>query len=301
MKPAALAAAVLLCPGIAQAADIAFGPLTLAYDAGRWEALAADDGAVLRCIADGCDPTPVEFLVLADDGASCSSDAMYPALTDAFPGATGWGVNPRVIGNLVLYLGFAKYGPLLDHPSAVRACVTHDGASVHITSRVDAGWPTVDHAWETSELLMGLRAAPGERREVAVGALAIGYDSAAWQPYQQVDDGWLLACLPPACDPEAWVSATMRPPGEACPPAEPSEFRDVDAVAVIGRDALVFELQTIRLGCRNLVPLLHSACTMHAGRAYVIETLDEACRTHPEVPIESIQALVEDTGRAGDR
>lgn len=128
---AAVALAVLLSPGLAQAADIALGPLTLVYDAARWEATAADDGAVLRCTADGCAPTPVVFAVRTDGGASCSDEAMYPALAAAFPDAPYHGANPHVIGNLVLWLGLAGHGPLLTDPDAVRGCVAHRACVMH--------------------------------------------------------------------------------------------------------------------------------------------------------------------------
>src|SRR5690606_35449497 len=86
------------------------------YLAVRLEDTSDDDVLFFRCTADGCAQTPGVFAVRTDGGASCSDEAMYPALAAAFPDAPYHGANPHVIGNLVLWLGLAGHGPAADRP-----------------------------------------------------------------------------------------------------------------------------------------------------------------------------------------
>lgn len=290
-------AIALLLPSVAFGADVEIGPYRLEYEKSEWRIDETEAGWRAICLVERCADAIVDLAVSPAELFDCDSEAVVAAAIETFPAADRHGANPYVVGNLLVEFAFAGFGDPLSAPRAALACVTHDGHTIRIQSQLQDGTVSLGHLPAVQSLLNGLRAPDGVERDIHLVGLQLRYWSDRWQVDQMTATEVTMHCLPPECDSSASVQISVHE-SETCPdPLEADAYAShIDTWSLVSDHGVRWSMQSIHLGCRNLVPPLLSACTASFGRTYTITSGPGfGCRFTADVPEYQFQNLIAGT------
>ena len=304
--PAALVLLLLgLAIGIAPSsadpppAKARIGDLTFHYDPFNWRFELAGTGLTVTCLQVDCRGAVFDVSV-RDASGECSEETVRHTAELMFPAADRHPVNIVPAGRFGLVKAESRYGPDLQSPTYVYACLDWQEREYRFAMRPETVGRRSWAGGALHYLVSRATAPPALVKVLRLGELEIPYASDVWRATEiEPQQSYILSCLPPVCHGHgAFVTVSAAPSIVGCDTNPVSAGWPISEAIVTsihtGRpDVLPFSIATSHSPCRNYVPPKRSACLWHNGITYRIGTPGPAgCRSSFVVPAGAFTELV---------
>jgi len=272
------------------------GDLTFHYDPFNWRFELAGTGLTVTCLQVDCRGAVFDFSV-RDASGECGEEAVRRTAELLFPAADRHPVNIVPAGRFGLVKAESRYGPDLQSPTYVYACLDWQDREYRFATRPETVGRTSWAGGALHYLVSRATVPPARIATVRLRDLEIPYSTEIWRATELVprESHRLLFCLPPTCDGHGGFVTVSAKPGAGCEP-DPAGLSLPQAILTplhAGSDGPQFTVTTIHSPCRNYVPPIRRACLWHNGVAYRIVTGGlGGCRSDLGVPAGAFTELV---------
>ncbi|SMH44392.1 hypothetical protein [Mesorhizobium australicum] len=272
------------------------GDLTFYYDPFNWRFELAGTGLTVTCLQVDCRGAVFDFSV-RDASGECGEEAVRRTAELLFPAADRHPVNIVPAGRFGLVKAESRYGPDLQSPTYVYACLDWQDREYRFATRPETVGRMSWAGGALHYLVSRATAPPARIATVRLRDLEIPYSTEIWRATEFVprESHRLLFCLPPTCDGHGGFVTVSAKPAAGCEP-DPAGLSLPQAILTplhAGSDGPQFTVTTIHSPCRNYVPPIRRACLWHNGVAYRIVTGGlGGCRSDLGVPAGAFTELV---------
>jgi len=263
-------------------ATITIGDLTFNYEPTSWRIAQDGDRLVATCVQQDCTGAVID-ISRRDGEAGCTREAMVAEAERLFPAPRRAYANILRTGRFALVLAERNAGPDLSSPTFAYGCLAWEGSEYRFAMRPET---VGKQSWIGGALhyLISRATAPAAREaEVRVGDVSFRASTEVWSiADDEPGETIRLSCRMPTCyEPGQVVELSVRSPEQPCPavPKDNDGFDSSETTIVTLTsevpDGLDFIVSSTYLGCRNYVPPLLAACSVHLARSYHLATLGE--------------------------